>query len=255
VLDKLLGQTSEVNGDATSAGDGPDKKGDLPKVTAAQIVTPYDDGIPGNPVGALQELCMARRWPPPLYELVNEKGLPHERSFVMCCTVIKTKERGDAKSKKLAKRQAAYKMLQQLKDLPIKPEPANLFEDEEEDRYASLRDAKVPTLTPDISQKVGQFHRNLKNSTGKHLEALQDTALNKPDLNYMQLLQEIALEQNFEVTYVDIEELGYSGKYQCLVQLSTLPVAVCYGSGATVNEAQVGAAHNALEYLKIMTRK
>jgi len=134
VLDKLLGQTPEVNGDTISAGDGSDnKKGDLPKVTAAQIVTPYDDGIPGNPVGALQELCMARRWPPPLYELITEKGLPHERSFVMCCTVVKTKERGDAKSKKLAKRQAAYKMLQQLKDLPIKQEPANLFEDEEED--------------------------------------------------------------------------------------------------------------------------
>lgn len=45
----------------------------------------------------------------------------------------------------------------------------------------------------------------------------------------MQFLQEIASEQQFEVTYVDIEEKTYCGQYQCLVQLSTLPVAVCQG--------------------------
>ena len=47
----------------------------------------------------------------------------------------------------------------------------------------------------------------------------------------------------------------FSGQNQCLVQLSTLPVAVCYGTGATVKEAQSAAAHNALEYLMIMTKK
>jgi RISC-loading complex subunit TARBP2 len=39
------------------------------------------------------------------------------------------------------------------------------------------------------------------------------------------------------------------------VQLSTLPVAVCYGSGNSSKEAQASAAQNALEYLKIMTKK
>jgi RISC-loading complex subunit TARBP2 len=39
------------------------------------------------------------------------------------------------------------------------------------------------------------------------------------------------------------------------VQLSTLPVAVCYGSGSSSKEAQASAAQNALEYLKIMTKK
>lgn len=48
---------------------------------------------------------------------------------------------------------------------------------------------------------------------------------------------------------------AFSGKYQCLVQLSTLPVAVCHGSGNSSKEAQTAAAHNALEYLKIMTKK
>lgn len=74
-------------------------------------------------------------------------------------------------------------------------------------------------------------------------------------MNYVQFLQEIAHEHQFEVTYVDIEEKSYSGRCQCLVQLSTLPVAVCQGEGMTSKDAQASAARTALEYLKIMTKK
>lgn len=45
------------------------------------------DGINGNPVGELQEICTNRRLPPPLYEVGEELGAPHERSYVMICTV------------------------------------------------------------------------------------------------------------------------------------------------------------------------
>lgn len=83
---------------------------------------------------------------------------------------------------------------------------------------------------------------------------LQNTCLNDPKVDFKQFLQDIAAEQKFEVTYVDIEEKSYSGQYQCLVQLSTLPVAVCQGSGNTIDIAKMSAARNALEYLKIMTK-
>lgn len=53
----------------------------------------------------------------------------------------------------------------------------------------------------------------------------------------------------------DIYIVFFTGKFQCLVQLSTLPVAVCYGCGVTSKDAQASAAQNALEYLKIMTKK
>ena len=97
----------------------------------------------------MQELCMSRRWPPPTYDLSHEEviyytvliayclyslyslysihckcsncgysvaspqGLPHERSFTIKCIIEgKHLEVGAGKSKKLAKRQAANKMIQ-----------------------------------------------------------------------------------------------------------------------------------------------
>lgn len=84
---------------------------------------------------------------------------------------------------------------------------------------------------------------------------MQKTCLKDPKIDYVKLLGEIAHENQFEVTYVDIEEKTFTDKFQCLVQLSTLPVGVCHGSGATPTEAQKMAAQNALEYLKIMTKK
>lgn len=73
----------------------------------------------GNPIGWLQEMCMSRRWPPPSYEMEHEEGLPHERQFTIACQVLKFREIGTGKSKKLAKRMAAHKMWQALQDLPI----------------------------------------------------------------------------------------------------------------------------------------
>lgn len=73
----------------------------------------------GNPIGWLQEMCMSRRWPPPSYDMEHEEGLPHERQFTIACQVLKFREIGTGKSKKLAKRMAAHKMWQALQDLPI----------------------------------------------------------------------------------------------------------------------------------------
>ncbi|XP_049778536.1 RISC-loading complex subunit tarbp2 isoform X2 [Schistocerca cancellata] len=179
-----------------------------------EILSPYDNKIPGNPIGSLQEMCMSRRWPPPNYEMVHEEGLPHERLFTIACYVFKYKETGTGKSKKLAKRQAAHKMWQRLQDLPVTATVAPVPDDDDE-----------------------------------------NTPLNTSNFNFGQFLQEIATEQRFEVTYVDIEEKSVTGKTQCLIQLSTVPVAVCYGSGNDTKEAQSSAAKNALEYLKILSKK
>lgn len=255
LLDLLVGkQTAEQ----ANAANGTTSNSDITN----QVVSPYDDKVMGNPIGWLQEMCMSRRWPPPSYEMVHEEGLPHERQFTIACEVLKHREVGTGKSKKLAKRMAAHKMWQALQDMPTEGSyiPQGFEEDDElttrvQTRYSSLKDSKITTLTTPHSHKVSQFHKNLKQSSGAKLTELQNLSLNIKDFNFVQFLQEIASEQQFEVTYVDIEEKSISGKCQCLVQLSTLPVAVCYGSGHTSKDAQAGAAHNALEYLKIMTKK
>lgn len=63
-------------------------------------------------------MCMSRHWPPPKYTMEGESGLPHERQFKIVCVMLKYKQVGMGKSKKLAKRQAAHKMWQTLRDLP-----------------------------------------------------------------------------------------------------------------------------------------
>ncbi|XP_065356835.1 interferon-inducible double-stranded RNA-dependent protein kinase activator A homolog isoform X2 [Calliphora vicina] len=175
------------------------------------------DKIVGNPIGWLQEMCMSRRWPPPNYETETEVGLPHERLFTIACTILNFREVGKGKSKKIAKRTAAHKMWTRLQETPID------------------NNQLVETMGTDLGG--------------------DKTCLKDPKIDYVKLLGEIAHENQFEVTYVDIEEKTFTDKFQCLVQLSTLPVGVCHGSGTTPADAQKMAAQNALEYLKIMTKK
>ena len=52
ILDKLKG--------AQDSGKAPVGQPAIPDL-ASKILSPYDDGIQGNPVGTLQELCMSRR--------------------------------------------------------------------------------------------------------------------------------------------------------------------------------------------------
>lgn len=60
---------------------------------------------------------MKKRWRPPFYETQMEEGLPHERMFGIMCVVNTFTEIGFGKSKRLAKRQAAYKMIQLIEKL------------------------------------------------------------------------------------------------------------------------------------------
>ena len=78
-----------------------------------------DEKVANNPIGSLQEMCMTHHWPPPKYTMEGEEGLPHERQFTIICNILKYRQVGLGKSKKLAKRQAAFKMWQSLQDQNI----------------------------------------------------------------------------------------------------------------------------------------
>jgi RISC-loading complex subunit TARBP2 len=91
-----------------------------PGVAATTNNTNFDEkNQMGNPIGVLQEFCMSKHWPPPQYEVEVEVGLPHERQFTIGCLVLKFREVGMGKSKKIAKRQAAQKMWERLQSQPL----------------------------------------------------------------------------------------------------------------------------------------
>jgi len=171
---------------------------------------------------------------------------------------------GTGKSKKVAKRNAAHAMLQVLKlgaiSLPDGEQTDEFDEDSiplpsEHSTYSALKEGKMSTLSSKDNQKISQFYQKMKKRAGKTLTSLQTMSLNAASIKYCQMLQEIAEEQRFEVNFVEIEDLNQQGQSQCLAQLSTMPVAVCHGTGSSTDDARAQAAHNALQYLKIMTKK
>ena len=103
-------------------------------------------------------------------------------------------------------------------------------------------------------------HLKLPNKYGIKLKSLQDPSLDlfspeSQDKDVEKYLKEISEEQDFTVTYVDVEEKSKSDKFHCFIQISTNPVAVCFGVGEqSAADARIDAARNALEYLRVMTK-
>lgn len=100
----------------------------------------YDDEkVMTNPIGALQEMCMSRHWPPPKYVMEGEEGLPHEKVFTIVCAILKYREIGTGRSKKVAKRHAAHRMWSILQNM----ENENPTVEEDEVRSQFGRDSTL----------------------------------------------------------------------------------------------------------------
>merc|ERR1712179_854497 len=156
-------------------------------------LAPYDHDIKGNPVGRLQEMCMARRIPPPTYGSHHEEGEPHQKSFHVHCNIEgRYKETGTGKNKKMAKRQAAYKIIIKLSEIPVKKE--DFLENDDDElaqehnlKYSELEETDLKNQNP--SKRVSLFHKNLQCFKGKQISMLQQKQLeNKTDLGYWKKL-------------------------------------------------------------------
>ncbi len=248
--------------------------------SAGAVTSPVVGGAAiGNTIGQLQELCVHKGLPMPIYDLDSVDGQPHMRQFAMTVRVGNIRERGEGTSKKDAKRDAAAKMVATIngraatgdtkdKDASAAAAasdsspgetaaPAEISKEDEE-LAKKVENMKIEPLTKRHSVKIQQFYQNLQESSaGSKLFLLHRTSLKSGahGQNHVRLLSELATEQKFEVTHVEIEEKTDEGEIQCLVQLSSLPVAVCYGTGKDMEAAKQSAARNALNYLKMMTKK
>jgi len=276
-----------ILGDLTATGSGSSKKqakhaaaramldkldGRVPAQDGQTPLPPVQDNnagagagqAPGNTVGALQELCVKAGYPMPTYDLGTVGGQPHQRNFSMHCCCGNMREEGQGGSKKDAKREAAQKMMDRLKAQGPNNGLAAQVNDTaatstaqgiDEETINKLQNLKVETLNSVSSQKVAAFYRKLQTAGGNKLAALHVTSLKVRTNDYVAMLGDLGKEQKFEVTYVEEEEKSDDDMVQCLVQLSTLPVAVCYGVGSDVKSANNDAARHALNYLKMMTKR
>uniref|UniRef100_A0AAV2K3T1 Caspase-8 n=1 Tax=Knipowitschia caucasica TaxID=637954 RepID=A0AAV2K3T1_KNICA len=173
------------------------------------------------------EIALQRGWRLPEYTVMMEAGPPHKREFTVTCRMESLTEKAIGNTKKSAKKAAAEKLMAKLQ---------------------SLSDSSEITWTLKSSIRLD----NLRISTAEKISLLRRNPLSIPNTDYIQMMLDLSKEQGFEVTYFDIDELTVNGQYQCLAELSTSPVTVCHGTGISCSNAHNDAAHNALQYIKIM---
>ncbi|KAM6039040.1 RISC-loading complex subunit TARBP2 [Chlamydotis macqueenii] len=200
-----------------------------------------------NPVGALQELVVQKGWRLPEYTVTQESGPAHRKEFTMTCRVERFVEIGSGTSKKLAKRNAAAKMLVRIHNVPMEPRDGSEAE-VEEDQFSMAG----PRLEGLRGRAPGCTWDSLRNSAGEKILQLRSHPLAPAGAGACALLQELSEEQSFAISYLDIDALSLSGLHQCLVELSTQPATVCHGAAPSRDGARSQAARNALQYLRIM---
>lgn len=126
------------------------------------------DGVTGNPIGRLQEMCIALRWTPPIYETSTEEGQPHKKNFVMTCTVMEYKETGEGNSKKMAKRRAAHKMLNLLSSRSPDELDANIIA-----RFGDLKDIHLSKMTSANKQEHEQLYNRIRDRNSPAINELK----------------------------------------------------------------------------------
>lgn len=204
-----------------------------------------------NPVGALQELVVQKGWRLPEYMVTQESGPAHRKEFTMTCRVERFIEIGSGTSKKLAKRNAAAKMLLRVHTVPLDARDGNEAE-ADDDHFSIGVSSRLDGLR---NRGPGCTWDSLRNSVGEKILSLRSCSvgsLGTLGSACCSVLNELSEEQAFHVSYLDIEELSLSGLCQCLVELSTQPATVCHGSATTREAARGEAARRALQYLRIM---
>ena len=190
-------------------------------------------GLEENPVGELQELCTKMRWVFPSYAVCCENGQPHERTFVIAVRLYNIKDKGEAKSKKAAKREAARRLLFQL------------LERSAGQRYSQEKP------TPAIEYR-SPSDSSSKQSLSRQLQPYKDSP---PHSKCIEMLQELAGRRNLRVLYIHLDSKSSSGLIQVMLQITTCPIIVVRGQGRTLLEAKADAALNALECIRITAKK
>ncbi|KAF6122033.1 TARBP2 subunit of RISC loading complex [Phyllostomus discolor] len=156
-----------------------------------------------NPVGALQELVVQKGWRLPEYTVTQESGPAHRKEFTMTCRVERFIEIGSGTSKKLAKRNAAAKMLLRVHTVPLDARDGNEAEPED-DHFCIGVGSRLDGLR---NRGPGCTWDSLRNSVGEKILSLRSCSLGSLGAlgpACCSILSELSEEQAFHVSYLDI---------------------------------------------------
>ncbi|XP_059426573.1 double-stranded RNA-binding protein Staufen homolog 1 isoform X1 [Carassius carassius] len=134
----------------------------------------YGQGM--NPISRLAQIQQAKKEKEPEYTLVTERGLPRRREFVMQVSVGCQNAEGMGPSKKVAKRNAAEKMLELLGFKVPQPQPP---------KPALKTDEKAPAKKPGDGRKVTFFEPGSVEKAG--LAVNKEENFRVPFLSHQQL--------------------------------------------------------------------
>ncbi|KAI1292306.1 Interferon-inducible double-stranded RNA-dependent protein kinase activator A -like protein A [Halotydeus destructor] len=216
-----------------------------------------------NPVGKLQEVCMKKRWRPPVYDTVEEIGLPHERVFTMTCEInhsdVQLKVTGTGKSKKLAKRTAANEMICKLEKMGISHAEVTKSHSHSEKKNPTIVD-KAPYVPSSVcaKKKVDTFYEGFGDELNTELDAIIrecETEFDETTKDYCELLRNVG-------DYVEClpQYTLYEAKYgvACLASLiptddynTPIPVVTGWGSGDNEEDAKQDAARVAVSLFEV----
>lgn len=230
----------------------------------------YLPSTDSNPIGSLQEMCMKKNWTPPVYNVTQEEGEAHMKTFTFECKVEDWISQGHGSSKKAAKKLAAEKMLSMISEAPKGLSPVGAHKNgsssplkKSPDKHSRLSplsgsspsrssqsNSPVPFLSSDLYDKM-ETEEPCLNTVSHHCSTPPSVVDAETSVSheFCSALEDEGKTSGFTVTYHDLPEKGYDGNYMCFVRLDTKPPTVCGGMGHKKQAAHEKAAKNALYYL------
>ncbi|XP_020286396.1 double-stranded RNA-binding protein Staufen homolog 2 isoform X2 [Pseudomyrmex gracilis] len=232
-----------------------------------------------NPVSRLVQIQQAKREREPVYNLIDEKGAPRRREFVMEVTMGQHSAQGMGPNKKLAKRAAAEALLAQLgyskpSPQPVKPSiktgdsensteskprKVTFLEDEQvnDTQPHSVGGSIGRQLVPGLLLVDGGQESKIGNGPSVQIVAEElrgQQQQNSAGVSPKDQLHYLSQLFNFSVEFNDFPKafskgVSISKEYLSLVTLSTDPPQVCHGNGATIAASRNQAALRALRTL------
>lgn len=179
-----------------------------------------------SPISLVHEIALKRNLNV-VFEVMSEKGPPHMKVFITVCRVGDLVAEGEGNGKKISKKRAAEKMLEELSKLPPLPYMADLTPRLKRKRVVTKK--KIRNLIKVNQDKSGTEYGDDINPISRLIQIQQSSKEKEP-------------------TYTVIEERGAPRHREFVIEASVNGMS-CTGTGPNKKLAKRSAAEALLERL------